>query len=50
MKILTGVIKVAVGILALPWLYAVACKVFSGGVINAYAEYGAWVAGIAWLR
>ena len=36
-------VKVAIVIVALPWLGAVACRVFSPAICNAYHNYSAWV-------
>lgn len=47
MKALKGIAKVALVILALPWVLVILGKVLSGSVINAYLAYASWVAGIA---
>jgi len=46
MKILKAVLKGCLVILALPWLYAVACMVFSVNVMATYSNYCGWVAGV----
>lgn len=46
MKIVGGIIKVCLVVLALPWIYAALCKVLAPAVVNTYGSYVAWVGGV----
>lgn len=43
MHVLTTMVKVAVVVMVLPWVWAIACRVLAPAVLNAWTGYAVWV-------